>query len=106
MKRNLTAFAPYGIILILDFYLLPFLAKDTGTAMLLLLCVMPFAAFVSAVIFGIRNGFCITLAIVALVLFIPTVFIHYNSSAWIYAPAYAVIVLAGTGLGRLFYRKQ
>lgn len=106
MKKNFAAFVPYGIILVIDFYLLPFLAKDTGTAMLLLLCVMPFAAFVSAVIYGMRNGFCITLSIAALALFIPTIFIHYNTSAWIYAPAYAVIVLAGTGLGRLFYRKQ
>lgn len=106
MKKNLTAVAPYGIMLVIDFYLLPFLANNTGTAMLFLLCVMPLAAFVSAVIYGMRNGFCITLSIATLVLFIPTIFIHYNSSAWIYAPAYAVIVLAGTGLGRLFYRKQ
>lgn len=106
MKKKLTAFAPYGIILVIDFYLLPFLANDTGTAILLLLCVIPFIAFVSGVLYGMRNGFCIILSIATLALFIPTIFIHYHTSAWIYGPAYAVIVFAGTGLGRLFYRKR
>ena len=106
MNKNLTALLPYALALCIDFYLLPFLAKDTGTAMLLMLCVMPLAALVSGIIYGVRNGFQIALSIAALLLFIPTVFIHYNSSAWVYAPAYAVIVLVGTGIGRAFYRKK
>lgn len=74
--------------------------------MVLMLCVMPFIAFAAAVVYGMRNGFSLALPVAALVLFIPTVFIHYNSSAWVYAVVYAVIVLAGVGTGRAFYRKR
>ncbi|MCI8639828.1 MAG: hypothetical protein HFG41_12020 [Coprococcus sp.] len=106
MKKKLTIFAPYIMILGIDFYLLPFLANDTGTAMLFMLCIMPAAALVSGVIYGMRNGFHIILSAAALLLFVPTIFIHYNPSAWIYAPVYSIIVLAGTGIGRAFYQKK
>ena len=89
-----------------DFYLLPLLIRGTGAAMLLMLCAMPLIAFVSAVVYGLLRGFSLLLPAAALVLFIPTIFIHYNSSAWVYAPVYAVIVLAGVGLGRIFYGKK
>lgn len=106
MKKRITALLPYVIVLGIDFYLLPFLISDTGTAMLLMLCVMPCAALCSGVIYGMRSGFDVTLSAAALVLFIPTVFIHYNSSAWVYAPVYAAVVLAGTGIGRAFRMKK
>ncbi len=106
MKKKLITLLPYLIALAIDFYLLPFLARSTGAAMLLMLCVMPFIALISAILYGVRHGFCLILPLAALVLFIPTLFIHYNLSAWVYAVAYAVIVLAGNGIGRLFYGKK
>ena len=106
MKKRFAAFVPYIIILGIDFYLLPLLMRDTGTAMVLMLCAMPFIAFAAAVVCAMRNGFSPVLPAAALLLFIPTVWIHYNSSAWVYAVVYAVIVLAGTAIGRVFYRKR
>lgn len=106
MKKKLIALLPYIALLGVDFYLLPFLVRDTGSAMLLMLAVMPAAAFVTAVAYGIRNGFGLLLPIVAPVLFVPTIFIYYNSSAWIYAGGYLVIVLTGTAVGGAFYRKR
>lgn len=106
MKKNLTTLAPYVIVLGIDFYLLPFLMSNTGTAMLLMLCVMPCIALGSGVIYGLCNGFHITLSIVAFLLFIPSIFIHYNSSAWIYAPIYAAVVLTGAAAGQVFHRKK
>lgn len=106
MKKNVTALAPYLILLALDFYLLPLVAKDTGSAMLLMLCVMPLIALVSAVVCGVRRGFRPALPIAAFLLFIPTIFMYYNSSAWVYPIAYGVVVLIGNGLGRLFYQKR
>ena len=32
---------------------------------------------------------------IALLLFIPTIWIHYNATAWVYAPVYGAVVLAG-----------
>lgn len=106
MKRRLMTLAPYIILLGIDFFLLPLLAADTGSAMLLMLCVMPLAAFVLAVIYGARSGFSIALPIAAFLLFLPTIWIHYNASAWVYAVVYAVIVLIGVCGGRLFYKKK
>ena len=97
---------PYVAILVIDFYLLPFLAKDTGTAMLFMLCIMPLIAVVSSIAYGARNGFHIVLPVAAVLLFIPTIFIHYNISAWVYAIVYGVATLVGTGIGAIFYKKR
>ena len=96
MKKRLIALAPYFIALGLNFYLLPLLMRDTGTAMVLMLCVDC----------GVRRGFTPLLPLGAAVLFLPTVFIHYNATAWVYSAAYGIVVLAGVGLGGLFYRKR
>ena len=52
-----------------------------------------------------RQGFDFILPILAIVLFAPTIFIFYNSSAWIYIVIYAVIAFIGNGIGRIFYKK-
>lgn len=106
MKKKLWTLAPYLVLLGIDFYLLPLLIRGTGMAILLMLCVMPLIALVSAVIYGVRNGFSILLPALAFLLFLPTVFIYYNSSAWVYAVFYALLVLGGNGLGRIFYQKR
>ena len=49
---------PYGLVLAADFYLLPLCMRNTGSAMLLLLCVMPLTAFAVGVLCGVRRGFC------------------------------------------------
>ena len=106
MKQRFTALLPYLLVLGVDFYLLPLLMKDTGAAMVLMLCVMPLIAFFTGLICGVRKGFRPLLSLAALILFAPTIFIHYNATAWPYAVVYAVIVLAGNGLGRMFYGKR
>lgn len=106
MKTKLLNLLLYLIVLAADFYLLPVAAQNTGAAMLLMLCVMPLVAFVSGVAYGLRNGFSLLLPFMALLLFIPTIFIYYNASAWLYAPFYGAVVLAGNGVGRLFHKKR
>lgn len=106
MKKKLLTMLPYLAALAVDFYLLPILARDTGSAMFLMLCVMPLAAFLVGVVRGVREGFDILLPAAALILFMPTIFLHYNATAWVYAPVYALVVLAGNGLGRAFYKKR
>lgn len=106
MKDRLIPLAPYAALLAADFYLLPPLARDTGAAMLLMLCVMPLAAFIAALVCGLRVGFSPLLPAAALVLFVPAVPLYYNASAWSYAVVYAAIVLAGNLTGRLFHGKR
>src|SRR5690554_1655992 len=98
---KLKAMLPYIIIVVCAFYLLPLLIQDTGTGMLILLSVIPVVCFISALIYGAKNGFNIFYSIIIGVLFIPTIFIFYNSTAWVYSVIYGVISIAGNGIGRL-----
>ncbi|MCI9122176.1 MAG: hypothetical protein HFG00_11765 [Oscillibacter sp.] len=97
---------PYGLVLAADFYLLPLCMRNTGSAMLLLLCVMPLTAFAVGVLCGVRRGFCPLLPAAAVLLFLPTIFLYYNPSAWAYGLVFGGIVLAGNGIGRIFYGKR
>lgn len=106
MKKRLAALIPCAAVLAVNFHVLPLLVKNTGTAMLMMLCVMPLIAFMCSVIYGARHGFEPLLPLIVIVLFAPTVFIYYNASAWVYAIAYGVISLAGNAAGRIFHQRR
>ena len=106
MKEKLTGLLPYAAVLAADFYLLPCLMTDTGTAMLLMLCVMPLTALITAMIYGIRRGFSLLVPAAAMLLFAPSIPLHYNGTAWPYIAVYGIVALAGTGIGRIFYQKR
>lgn len=106
MKKRLIALAPCAAAFAASFYALPLLAKDTGTAMLVMLCVMPMITFICSMLYGVKRGFELLLPVIAIVLFAPTVFLYYNESAWVYAAIYGVISLAGNSAGRIFYQRR
>lgn len=105
MKR-IKFILPFLFILILDFYLLPLLIMDTGSGMFMLLLVIPAICFISSIIFGIKHSFQITYPLSVGVLFIPAVFIFYNSTAWVYVFAYGIVALIGNAIGMIFYRRK
>lgn len=106
MKKTLIGLLPYLLVLAADFYLLPRLIGDTGSAMLIMLCVMPLIAFICSLIYGVLHSFNILLPVLTAILFASTVPIYYNDSALIYILAYAIAALAGNGIGKLFYNKR
>ena len=106
MKKKLITLIPYAIVFAVDFYLFPAVIRNIGIAMLVMLCIIPLIAFLAAVVYGTVNGFNIILPILAMLLFLPTIFIYYNYTAWVYVIAYGVIVLAGNGIGRIFYKRR
>lgn len=106
MTERLRALFPYLLALVIDFYLLPMLGLDMAMAALMLLCVIPLLAFAVGAVYGLRNGFLGYLAAAAGLLFLPTIRLYYNASALVYAPLYAAVVLAGTGAGCLFHKKE
>ena len=106
MKTKLLAMMPYVIVLMINFYALPLLITNTGLAMLAMLAVMPLITFICAVIYGARQGFNLLLALICGVLFAPTIFIFYNTTAWVYIVAYTVIAVVGNGIGSVFYKKR
>ena len=90
-KKNLI----FHILLIIDFYVIPWFIKDTGSAMIVMLGMIPIVCFVTSMMYGIRNAFDFWYAFIVAILFIPSIFIFYNSSAWIYVVVYAGIALLG-----------
>lgn len=84
----------------INFYALPTLIIDTGSGIVLLLILMPLVCFISAIAYGLRNGWQPLLPASVFLLFLPSLYIFYNESALIYAFAYPLITLIGniTGL--------
>lgn len=105
MKQKLISLFPCIAVLAADFYLLPLLMTDTGSAIPLMLVVMPAVAFAAGVMCGVRQGFEPLLAVIALALFLPTLPLYYNHTAWPYAAAYFLILPAGMAVGRVFRKK-
>lgn len=96
---------PFIISQIIVFYLIPILIVDTGSGFLILLVLIPFITFLQASLYSLRYKFNILYPIIVGLLFIPSIFIFYNSSAKIYVIIYMVIALLGNSLG-LFLRKR
>lgn len=106
MKKRLLTLLPYAIVLAADHYLLPCLMSDTGIAMVLMLCVMPSITLICSLVYGVRHGFDFLLPGMAMILFIPTIFIFYNETAWGYVILYGILSIAGIGIGRFFCKKR
>ncbi len=104
--KMIKSMLPFLLITVLAFYLLPLLRSDTGSAILLLLVVIPAICFVCSIIYGVKHSFHIVYSAIVVFLFIPTIFIYYNSTAWVYILAYGVIALIGNVVGMMFYKHK
>lgn len=87
------------LIIIISFYLLPLVINDTGTGMLVLLVALPIISLTCSLIYGLKNGFQPLFSILLMAIYIPSVFLIYNSSAMIYALIYGVLSLVGMFIG-------
>lgn len=98
---NFRKMLPYLVIIILAFYLLPFLTKDTGSGISILLIGLPIICVIVSLIYGMKNSFNWLFSLLFMLLFIPTIFIFYNESATIYILLYGVISVIGNFIGSL-----
>ena len=93
---------PYLLVYLLTFYIGPIIAKSSVSPMFLLLFAVPLICFFVSLIYGIIHGFHpyqLLFPLFVGILFIPTIYIFYNSTAWIYPFAFAVISLIGNTIG-------
>lgn len=95
---------PYLAILAADFYLLPALIRNTGSAMIMMLAVIPLVCFACSLVYGIRNSFCIWYCVAAAAMFAPSIFIYYNAGAWFYAIIYGIVALLGNLTGAALHK--
>lgn len=91
LKKNIV----FYLLLLIDFYIIPWLIKDTGSAMIVMLMIIPLICLITSIFYGIRNGFDFWYILLVAIMFIPSIFMFYNSSAWVYVVGYAVIALLG-----------
>lgn len=95
----------YYLIIFIAFYLVPILIKDTGSGMFILLIVIPLITLITSIIYGLRNTFDFIYPLIVAILFIPTLFIYYNTSALVYVIVYSMITVIGELLGKTLQRK-
>ena len=105
-KRKHIALILYALVIAADFFLLPQLIRDTGSAMVIMLCVTPLIVFLAALAGGAAAGFDWRLTAITAALFVPAIFRYYNESAWVYAVGYAAAALAGNALGAVMLRRR
>lgn len=97
---------PFYLALLLAFYLLPACIGDTGGAILLLLGVMPLVCLIAGYQYGKRYVLRPFFALLTAALFVPSVFLYYNASAWVYGAAFGAIALLGNLLALPAYRRR
>lgn len=95
----------YYFIIFITFYLIPILIQDTGSGMFILLIVIPLITLITSIIYGLRNVFNFIYPLIVAILFIPTLFIYYNDSAWTYILVYSMIAVIGELLGKTLQKK-
>lgn len=91
LKKNIV----FYILLFIDFYVIPWFIKDTGSAMIVMLMIIPLICLITSIFYGIRNGFDFGYILIVAIIFTPSIFMFYNSSAWVYVVVYTVIALLG-----------
>ena len=96
----------YYFIIFITFYLIPILIQDTGSGMFILLIVIPLITLITSIIYGLRNVFDFIYPLIVAILFIPTLFIYYNASAWTYILVYSMIAVIGELLGKTLQKKS
>lgn len=104
MKEFIKKYYAYMMVVI-GFYFLPLLMiKDTGSAISVLLLMLPLIIFNISLIYAKDIGFKCYFPIFVALCWLPTVYLYYNESAFIYSALYGVVSLLGQGIGFLFKR--
>lgn len=103
--EKLKKMLPYLLTIIGMFYLLPTLMKDTGSAIIILLILMPLGCFLTSLAYGVKNSFSWPYPIFVMLIFLPSIFIFYNESAMVYVFVYGFISLLGSFVGDRVFRK-
>lgn len=90
-KKNMI----FYFLLMLDFYIIPWFIKDTGSAMIVMLIIIPFICLATSSFYGIKNGFDYCYILIVAIIFTPSILIFYDASAWVYIVGYTGIALLG-----------
>lgn len=102
MKQILKKLTVYFMILAVVFYLIPITTKMEAPmelAFTLLIVLNPIACLGTGAVYGIKHGFKWYFLMLAPLVFIPSMYIFYNSSAFLYVVIYIIFSATGMGIG-------
>lgn len=105
--KEIKKWSIYLIGPIICFYILPMLIRDTGSAMFALLGVIPVLCFVNGLYYGLKENKVLVYSLLVGLLFLPTIFLFYNSSATVYTVIFTFLSFLGgmSGKGILWLKK-
>lgn len=103
--KKIIKMLPYLAVNTGIFFLLPIFMQDTGSGMLVMLVGIPAICFVTAIWYGVKNSFQWLYPLLVAFLFMPSIFIFLNYTAWPYTIVYGIIALVGCLIGKLFYNR-
>ena len=99
----------YAIIVIINFYILPFIANnlianDFGKTVLifLLLVVSPLISLIGGVCFTQKKMSDWYFPLIVVGLFIPSIYVYYNDTALVYSLLYFIMAIIGIVIGKIF----
>ncbi len=98
--NTLKKMAPYTLLCAVAFNILPLFVNSTGGFMLNLLVLFPSLCFLSSLLYGLKQGWNLLYPIMIGILFIPTISLFYNRTAWVYCLGYSLLSLLGLYLGK------
>ena len=96
----------FYILTIVNFYIVPIFINDTDSAVIILLVIVPFINFLISLFYGVKLSFNFFYPLIVSILFLPTIFINYNFTAWAYILVFGIIALLGMTMGNIFRKKH
>lgn len=107
MKIELKQYIPYLLSFVFIFVGLPLFMGDTGSAMIVILMIMPACLLSTSVIFSYTYEKFDLIYLVLLECFVLiSIFVFMNSTALIYTIVYLVVALVGNGIGYLLSKRK
>lgn len=109
MKKNfplLIPVLPYLIMTSLIFFILPTLEPNSRYFSFFMLLIIPAYCFVSAFIYGLKNGNVWFYPIFMGIIFLPPMFLIIEMKSLIYGGMYGAIALLGMFLGSLLKKRK
>lgn len=107
MKIELKQYIPYLLSFIFIFVGLPLFMGDTGSAMIVVLMIMPACLLSTSIIFSYTYEKIDLIYLALLECFaLISIFIFMNSSALIYAIVYLIVALIGNSIGNLLSKRK
>lgn len=109
MKKNLPLLIPvlpYLIMTSLIFFILPTLEPNSRYFSFIMLLIVPAYCFVSAFIYGLKNGNVWFYPIFMGIIFLPPIYLIIEMTSLIYGGIYGAVALLGMYLGSLLKKRK